>query len=254
MKFIKTTILVLGFLLILGIINRTIADIRTKALQSIRPALETTDKILKKAASLKPGRIKLSTEQKLKTDIKILEARLAQMEEISMENERLKLLLDFRKRITYETIPAEVIGRDPSNWTNIIFIDKGSEHGIESRAGVATGEGLAGKIIDVGETVSKVMLINDPDSRIAAVVQRSRQEGVVCGTLSRRCRMIYISPDADVKVGDAVVTMGGSKKLPKGILIGKIVDLFEDKGGLYRSAIIRPSADLGRIEEVLCIK
>lgn len=246
MKSSRIAISFIALLLLIWLLNRASVNIRTKAVGVAEPAFKAANKILHK--------ITPSPDPMLETKIKIMEARLAGMHELSLENERLRKLLGFSKKSPPDTIPAEVIGRDPSNWTNIVYIDKGESEGITPETGIASGEGVAGRVIETGESISKVMLINDPDSRIAARVQRSREEGLVSGTFSHRCRMIYLSLDADVRIGDVVVTSGSSKVFSEGLLIGKIVDLFEDKTGLYRSAIIQPSADLRRLEEVLCIK
>jgi len=255
MKFTKAAVVFLGLLLLLYVTNKSLSDIRARALETARPALQLTNKILHKINTpISSDSVAKDDKASLKTKIKILEARLAQMKEFSLENERLRALLSFRKQISYQTIPAQVIGRDPSSWTNLIYLDKGKKSGVEQGMGVTTDQGLVGKIIESSDSIAKAMLLNDPDSRIAAVVQRSRQEGLLCGTLSHKCRMIYISMDADVRIGDIVVTSGSGETFSTGLLIGKIVDLFEERGGLYRSAIIKPAADLERLEEVLCIK
>ena len=255
MKITRIVIALFGLLLLISFANKNLSNIRLKTLQGAKPAFKFTNQIFKKASfTLRSKDSKTTENLKLKTKVKILEARLAGMKELSLENERLKRLLIFRGRTAYKTIPAQVIGHDPSNWANIVYIDKGRNDGITPKMAITTDEGLAGKVMEAGEFLSRVMLINDPDSRIAVLVQRSREQALLCGTLSKRCRMIYISPDADVKPGDLVVTLGSGKTFPKGLLIGRIVDVFEDMGGLYRSAIIKPAADLQRLEEVLCIK
>ena len=252
MRFSKLIPTLLAVLILLLLVQRSASNIRRRILDRAAPSIKTADKITKKIAF--PKKSQQTEKQKLETKVKILEARLAQLQELSRENTRLRELVGFRKKIPYKTIPAKVIGRDPSNWNNIVFIDKGASGGINDDTGITSAKGLIGRVIESGEATSKVMLIEDPDSRIAARVQRTRASGLVSGTLSHRCRMIYISPDADVKIGDMVVTAGTSSTFPEGVLIGKILDVFEDKGGLYLSAIIKPAADLERLEEVLCIK
>ena len=255
MKSARIAIVVLAVLLLIWVGNKSSTDISVNAVSGAKPALKAADRLLHKLDPLTKSKTPKHTEkEKLETKVKILEARLAQMKELSLENKRLRELAGFRARILYNTVPAQVIGRDPSNWSNIIYIDKGASEGITFKMGITTSNGVVGKVIEAGESVSKVMLINDPDSRIGARVQRSREEGLVCGTLSRRCRMIYISPDSDVKIGDLVVTSGSGETFADGLLIGKITDIFDDKGGLYRSAVIKPAGDLKRLEEVLCIK
>jgi len=252
LRFSKLTATLLAVLILLLLVQRSASNIRARVLDRAASSIKAADKITKKLPPLKKSQ--QTQNQRLQTKVKILEARLAQLQELSRENTRLRELVGFRKKISYKTIPAKVMGRDPSNWNNIVFIDKGASSGMNIDTGVTSAKGLVGRVIEAGEAASKVMLIEDPDSRIAARVQRTRASGLVAGTLSHRCRMIYISPDADVKIGDMVVTAGTSSTFPEGLLIGKITDIFEDKGGLYLSAIIKPAADLERLEEVLCIK
>jgi len=255
LKISKTTLTFLAVLLIIWIVNRSSANIKIKTVESVQPALRTAAKINQKINSaLESKDPALAENKKLKAKVKILEARLAHLEEISLENKRLRKLLDFQERLDYESIAARVIGKDPSNWEEMIYIDAGSEDGIKEGAGVAADRGVVGKVVEIGNTISKVVLLNDPDFKLGSVVQRSREKGLVSGTLSRVCRMIYIPIDADVKIGDKVISSGSYEGFPDGLLIGEIIDIFEDRGGLYQSAIIEPSVDLDRLEEVLCIK
>jgi rod shape-determining protein MreC len=157
----------------------------------------------------------------LKEKIKELESQVQDLKEIDRENQRLRGLLDFKKRREFSTISAQVIARDLSIWSDTAIIDKGSSGGIAVNMAVVTEDGLAGRITEAGTGISRVLLITDPDSRVGAVLQDSRELGIVEGTLRSVLKMRYLNIDADVREGDTVLTSGFGGNFPKGILIGK---------------------------------
>lgn len=249
------TISILTAVLLIWIVNAVFTATRAKILDIIEPFLKASHRFSHKVKSLVLPESKLSQQNRLlKEEMEILRSRLAQLDELSSENSRLKKLLNFKKGLAYRTVSAQVIGRDPSNWTSLIYIDKGADDGIKKYMAVTTDKGLVGKVIEVGSSSAKAMFITDPDSRIGVLIQRTRHDGLLYGTLSRQCQMVYISLDADVWPGDLVLSSESSASVPKGLLVGTVEDVFIDKSGLYQTAIVKPAVDLSRVEEVLCIE
>lgn len=195
----------------------------------------------------------LIQNERLGKDNAALKEKLNTLEELSLENARLKNLLYFKQKALFRTIGARVIGRSPDNWSSVVIIDKGSYHGIRRKMAVITELGLAGRVIETSEQTSKIMLINDPSSAVSALVQRSRQEGLVCGTLGNSLVMRYLSSDADIKVSDKIITSGLTEWYPKGTVIGTVIALTEEFAGLSRNAIIKPAVNLSSLEEVLIV-
>jgi len=113
--------------------------------------------------------------------------------------------------------------------------------------------GLLGRVVEVSQSSSKVMLINDPALSVSAINQRSRQEGLVCGTLGNTLVMRYLPKDADIQASDIIVTSGLTDIYPKGLIIGTVVEVGEEFSGLSRYANIKPATDLSAVEEVLVI-
>jgi rod shape-determining protein MreC len=113
--------------------------------------------------------------------------------------------------------------------------------------------GLLGRVAETSESTSKIMLVSDPDMGVSGLIQRSRQEGLVCGTLGSHLIMKYLPEEADIKVSDIVVTSGLSQEYPKGLLIGRVIDIGREFSGLSRYAVIEPAVKLSNIEEVLII-
>lgn len=189
----------------------------------------------------------------LKNERDMLLQRFKAADEVYLENKRLKGLLDFKQKVSYKVIAARVIARSPDNWLSIILADKGNNSGIKRGAVVISCSGLVGRVAETTQNVSKVVLINDPEFSVSAIVQRSRQEGLVSGTLGSSLVMKYLPKESDVKVNDVVLTSGLTGRYPKGLLIGTVIDVGEEFSGLSRYAIIKPAVSLSNIEEVLII-
>jgi rod shape-determining protein MreC len=190
----------------------------------------------------------------LSSKVDLLNRKIEELKIVDDENKRLKGLLDFRKAIPYSTVPVQVIGRDPSNWSNSLIIDKGVNHGIKKNMAVLSTKGLVGRVVEVGRYSAKILLISDPNSKVGAVIRRNRQGGILVGRPDGECKMVYIALDSDVAPGDLVISAGFGSIFPKGILIGKVTRVGKEPGRMYKYAIVRPSQDLSRLEEVLCIK
>lgn len=249
------TISILTAIVLIWLINSIFSALRTKILDITRPALSASYQISHKVKSFIFAETGLAKKNNLlKSQIEVMKAKIAGLDEFVLENKRLKKLLDFKKSASRNAVSAQVIGRDPSNWTSIIYIDKGADDNIKKYMAVTTDKGLVGRVIEAGQASAKVMFITDPDSRIGILIQRTRHDGLLCGTLSRQCRMLYIHLEADIWPGDLVVSSGLGGSFPKGLMIGTVEDVFIDKSGLYQTAVIKPSVDLSRVEEVLCVE
>jgi len=192
--------------------------------------------------------------QKLKKDYAALRARLIGLDEVFIENKRYEKLLEFKRNLVFSSVAANVIGRDPSNWNAVVLIDKGERDGLTPGMPVVNALGVVGKISEVTSKSSKVILLNDPGFSVAAVVQRSREGGLISGTLQGLCRMRYLSAGADIKTGDIVVTSRLSSSFPEGLLIGKVISLEESQSSPGAECLIQPAVSSSQFEEVLVIK
>jgi rod shape-determining protein MreC len=192
--------------------------------------------------------------ERLRASLELLKRKLEESALVLDENDRLKELLGFRKAVPFTTVPAEVIGRDPSNWANSIIIDKGAANGIQKGRAALSTRGLVGRVLEVGRYSSRILLITDPNSKVGVVIQRNRQGGMLVGRPDGKCKMIYIALDSDAAKGDKVITAGLGTVFPRGILVGEILAIGKEPGRLYKYAIISPAQDMSKLEEVLCIK
>lgn len=190
----------------------------------------------------------------LRNKVIFLTRKLEESKMISDENDRLKEILNFRKSVPYTTIPAQVIGRDPTNWSNSVIIDKGLTHGVRPNKAVVSVYGLVGRVLEVGKNSSKILLITDPNSKVGVLITKNRHGGILVGRPDGKCKMIYIALDSDVAPGDKVITAGFGTVFPKDILVGEVSIVGKEPGRLYKYAIVKPAQELSKLEEVLCIK
>lgn len=213
--------------------------------------LSKTVRLTKRAIPFASYREKI---KKLRDEVDLRNAEISRLREYYAENRRLKELLGFKRELPVQTIPALVIGRDSSNWANSVIINKGTDHLIRVNAAVLTPRGLVGKVVEVGKASSKILLIKDPNSKVSVIIQKNRQGGLLVGRPDGKCKMIYISMDAEVSIGDRVITTGYGTIFPKGVMIGEVAQVGKEPGRLYKYAIVKPAQDLSKIEEVLCVK
>jgi rod shape-determining protein MreC len=191
--------------------------------------------------------------ERLKIETDFLKYKLNSLSETYAENRRLKGLLALKEKTPYKVIAARVIARSPDNWSSLVVIDKGANQGIRRDMAVMSFLGLAGRVVEVAGSTSKVMLVNDSDFAVSALVQRSRKEGLIAGTLGASLAMRYLDTDTDIRPGDAIITSGLNGRFPKGLLIGRVVEVNLEFSGLSKYALVRPAVNLSGLEEVLVI-
>jgi rod shape-determining protein MreC len=189
--------------------------------------------------------------EELRARIASLEADVVKLAELEQSNRRLGELLSMRDHIDGPSYAARVIGRDPLPWFHTLTIDRGERDGLRSGMAVLSPHGVIGQTVEVSRTAARVLLLTDHNSGIDAIVQRSRARGIVQGAGENECQMNYLARDADVVVGDRVITSGLDGIFPKGISIGEVVDVSRRHRGLLQAAVIQPTAPLDQVEEVL---
>jgi len=182
-----------------------------------------------------------------------LRTRNAELEEARQENERLRALVKFVEARNLKSVGARVIGRPSNSWEGIITIDRGTAEGVERGMPVIGDAGLLGQIVETTRHTARVRLITDQRSGVAALVQRSRVEGIVRGSIDRELTLDFVSREASVRAGDVVLTSGMGGVYPKGILIGEVTKVRRQPNTLSPVISIQPSAQLGELEEVIVL-
>ena len=190
--------------------------------------------------------------QRLQSELDRLQLRNRELESQATEAQRLAVLLNFRE--THGEAPmlaAQVIGAsaDPSSHT--LFINRGERDRVRRNLPVITPDGVVGKIVEVFPSSSQVLLINDKDSGVGALLASSRTHGVVKGSGDPDPRMDYVVSDEKVQPGDSVLTSGDDRIFPKGLLIGTVRDAAP--ANPFQIIHIKPATRLDRLEDVIVL-
>lgn len=191
---------------------------------------------------------------RLRQEIEWLRGQNNQLREAASATQRLTTLLQFKEQALPTMIAAQVIGRDASNRYKSLIVNKGDSDGIQKDMGVITPSGVVGRVVKTTGATSVVLLVTDPNNAIAGLIQRTRDEGIVEGTLQGRAKLKYIPMLSAVKEGDYVVTSGLVGGFPRGLAIGTITGIAREEGALFQTAELAPEVDVNHVEEVLIIQ
>ena len=133
-------------------------------------------------------------------------------------------------------------------------MDKGAADNIVMNQAVICPQGVVGRIAQVGPVSSKVLLLVDRHIRVGAMLENSRDIGILEGYGPKACRVLYLPQDSVVAVGQRVLTSGLGGIFPKGLVLGKVVEVGPDELQLYQYAKVEPAVAFSKIEEVLILK
>jgi rod shape-determining protein MreC len=195
----------------------------------------------------------------LSAQVEQMEGQLATSEAIKTEYNKLSKLLKTQDRLTkIETVAASVSARQFTQFERLITLDRGTEAGIRDGAPVlSTGGALLGRVTEVGEGWTEVMLLSDSNFLVAGLDNPHKTTGNVIGRLSQPLAMTEILPSEKIDENDLIVTLGINidknfrSVYPKGIPIGRVVDIIEESDQVLKTALIVPLADLEHVEHVL---
>lgn len=160
------------------------------------------------------------------------------------ENDRLRALSNFREGPEASFITARIVGDSVSAYVRGALINVGRQAGVAPGQAVVTGEGLAGRIAEVGDHSARVLFVTDVNSRLPVQVERTRERAILAGDNSGLMRLTLAQTLQGVQRGDRIVTSGHGGSFPVGIPVGEVV---QTESG---SVKVRPFADFSRLEFV----
>lgn len=249
----KRLIITAAFVCSLFLFSSLVSILKIPLLNIFNPPLQLLGVINREIKGLVFYHRNFIQNERLRRENNFLKHKLNNAREAYLENERLNKLLAFKKNSPYKVVASRVIGRSADNWSSLLIIDKGRRNGIKEGFVAINYLGLVGRVSQASEFTSKITLLNDPNLGISAIIQRSRQEGLISGTLSNFLIMRYLPKDSDIKVSDLVMSSGLTEKYPKGLIIGTVSSVGDEFGGLSRYAMVKPAVNLSDLEEVLII-
>lgn len=199
----------------------------------------------------------------------IFQARFAAQENKALKEQLNKLLSEnanFRKKLaetesllsqdkyldpaTYNLVPARPIGIG-----RYLKINQGSSSGIKLDQAVVFNDNYIGKIVQVSEKFANVQLTADPDSKVAAFSQglEGRSKGVLIGQFSTDSLMDKILHEEKINVGDLVYSEGTEGFLPRGLILGRVIEVLEQSSQVFKKAKVTPNFDIRDLELVFVI-
>ena len=189
----------------------------------------------------------------LKAELDQLRLEEDSLAEDARQGQRLQALLGFKEKYVYKTVAAQVIGTSGTEQSRVLLIDKGSDDGLKPDLPVITPDGIVGKTRDVFAHTSQVLEISDATSGAGVILETTRIRGVLRGDSWGQPEIVNVSPDERIKRGEAVLTSGGDAIYPRGLAVGVVDRVVSQPEGTLVNVLVKPSANLGRLEEVLVI-
>ncbi len=191
--------------------------------------------------------------RELKSQLTLSQAMVATLSELTIENNRLRQLLDFREKTSMNLITASVIAYDLLIETDsTVRIDRGSKHGLKPYQAVVTSKGIVGYLLKVYRDFSDVLMITDSRSSVDTILQRSRARGIVQGNKTF-CILKYLNRSDDVQIDDVVVTSGLDDIFPAGYPVGTVTLVNKKSYGITQEVKLKPHVDPLKLEEVFVV-
>jgi rod shape-determining protein MreC len=194
-----------------------------------------------------------ATLTQLREQVAQLTELVTKTEEYRQEAQRLQELLNLNDTYEINGVSGHVIGRSTDAWSQTILIDVGRDNGVEVGLTVVGTAGVVGQVISADAGSATVRLITDPSSGVAALIQSSREQGLVKGSLTGLVYLEDLDSSANPQVGDVVLTSGLGGSYTKGLLIGTIVRVDGSATDATRTVIVSPNTDISTVEEVTVV-
>ena len=194
----------------------------------------------------------------LQSELNEANQRLEEAKILEAENERLRAYLGMKEKYPSFTMEeGMVVSYSATNYMTSFTLNKGTLHGIRVNMPVVTVDGIVGCVTEVGLNWCMVSSVIENASSVGAYIPRSGATGIVTGDASMKqdgiCRMRYIENDADIQVGDRVLSNGNGVVYPADLPIGEVISGEVDEYSRARIANIRPYVELNDLRYMMII-
>ena len=220
-------ILLSGAIVILGKADQTMFDkFRTTLSDALAPALDIMSRPLgaaETAVDRARGVVALYQDNRR---LEQENERLLQWQQVALklsaDNRQLRGLLKAVPEGKVSYVTTRVIANSGGAYVRTVMINAGAEEGLARGQAAITGEGLVGRLTEVGNRAARILLITDLNSRIPVTIDGSHSNAVLAGDNSDRPRLVYLATPEAVKVGDRIVTSGEGGIFPPGLPVGVV--------------------------------
>lgn len=182
-----------------------------------------------------------------------LSQMVVELEEYRQEANRLESLIGLHDAYGFTSVAARVTGYSSDSYNRIITIDVGSASGVTEGLPVMGTTGVVGQVISVSTYSSQVRLLNDVQSGVAVMLQSSRSEGILSGSVEGVLYLEGVDEGVEVTEGEAVITSGLGGGYFRGLVIGTVSKVEQRQGDATRTIVITPNASFDNISEVLVV-
>ncbi len=190
----------------------------------------------------------------LRTQQLVLKTELQKLTSVEAENARLRELLQSSQRVTQKVLVAEILAADLDPFTRQVIINKGEDSEVYVGQAVLDSDGVMGQVVHVGPLSSTVMLITDANHAIPVQVLRNGLRTIAVGTGEQNTvELPYLANNADIEVGDLLVTSGLGGRFPPGFPVARVSAIERDLTQSYAKVSATPSGRLDRVREVLVV-
>ena len=245
-------VLLSAAIVVLGKADQLLFDsVRTAVTDTVSPVLDALSRPLTAVGNM-IGRVEMmaSTYQE-NARLQAENERLLQWQQTALnlaaDNQQLRGLLKAIPESAVSYVTARVIANSGGAYVRMILINAGSDDHVGRGQAAITGEGLVGRLTEVGNRAARVLLITDLNSRIPVTIEASHVNAVLAGDNSERPRLLYLPSADSVKVGDRVVTSGEGGVFPPGLPIG-VVGAIDAAGPR-----VEPYVELSQVGYVLVV-
>jgi len=181
-----------------------------------------------------------------------LEGRVLRMEALEAENERIRELLASAASLQTRVLIAEILSVSQDPYRHQIVLNKGERDGVYKGQALVDASGVMGQVIEVNSASSVALLITDPDHSIPVEVNRTGLQTIARGD-GQTLSLPFLPGNADVKVGDLLVSSGLGGRFPAGYPVGKVNELRHPAGESFMEAVAWPSARLNQGRQALLV-
>lgn len=175
------------------------------------------------------------------------------LKEVDLENKFLRKQLGSPLADDYSLRLVSVVGGGLDIGRQRLIIDKGLKDNIKTGDAVITvGNIFIGRVEKTYDNRSEAMLVNNSEIKIPVLLQESRTQGIIHGEYGTGVVLDFVPIDENIMVGENIITMT-IDNIPPGLLVGEISETINPAGGLFKKAIVKPTADFKNIEKVFVI-
>ncbi len=181
-------------------------------------------------------------------------ARLQKFSALEAENARLRALLDARTQVRDRARVAEIMSVDANPYSHSLVINVGTQDGVFDGQALVDVDGVVGQVIEAGLMTSQAMLISDTDHALPVEVNRNGLRTIVVGSgRIDQLELPFVVNNADIRVGDLLVTSGLGGAFPAGYPVATVESVTRIPQEPYADVTAIPTASLGQVREVMLI-